>query len=201
MPNHVVNEIIARNIQPSAAEAIKAVVLNGEGRIDFELLVPAPKNIWWGSVSSNHEKAFRNTHLDWARENWGTKWNAYGSHDHWSYDGAALTLTFDTAWSPPYGWLAALFNTFELTFDHNWLDEGAIRGVEGVFDFTQMAMFAGNPWSERPASDEMQKHLHFLRWGVEEFPPEDDDVGAGNGTASTTDLSRVPGLDQTGDPL
>lgn len=172
MPNHVINELIFRNVTPEQQDEILALALGAEGKVDFERLVPAPKNVWWGNVGQSHTTAFKDTHMDWATRNWGTKWNAYG-HKPIERDDDSLTLIFETAWRPPYGWLAALFNTVERSFEHNWLDEGRERGVEGVFTFDASAKFGPMEWGEKPCSDEMQKHLHFLHWGVESFPDED----------------------------
>ena len=173
MPNHVVNEIIFRDVDGAAQDAILAVALNAEGQVDFEVLVPAPVNIWHGSVGQQHEKAFGKTGLDWNLENWGTKWNAY-SHQPILRTADSLTLIFETAWRPPYGWLAALFNTTRRSFDHNWLDEGSERGVEGRFIWDSSLPFGPMEWREAPCSDEMQKHLHFLHWGCEAFPDDEE---------------------------
>ncbi|UVO33992.1 hypothetical protein KUL72_20995 [Bradyrhizobium arachidis] len=182
MPNHCINEIIFRNVDVAAQEAILAKVRNQDGEIDFGVLVPKPLNLWDGGVGSLHEKKFRQTGLDWARENWGTKWNAYGIDEGCKYQSIAqgddtLTLTFQTAWGPPYPWIAALFNFFQRPIEHNWLDEGESRGHSGTFDYQQYVKGFGG-WDEVDADDAMQKHLHKLLWGVEEFPDEPDDEAA-----------------------
>lgn len=180
MPNHVINEVIFRNVDAERQTTILAMIKNETGEIDFGVLVPKPLNIWDGSTGSNHEKKFKRIGLDWARDNWGTKWNAYGQDQGGKYQSIAqtddtLTLTFQTAWSAPYPWLAALFNFFKLPFDHNWFDEGHSRGVCGKFDYQAYLTDLGTAWAETDADDEMQKHLHKLLWGVEEFPDEPDD--------------------------
>lgn len=84
-----------------------------------------------------------------------------------------ITFRFDTAWSPPYRWLVAVFNSLKCDFDHNWLDEGRDRGVEGRWRWTALEDYKlGEPWSEKPCGDDMQKYLHLLRWGVEKFDDE-----------------------------
>ena len=80
-----------------------------------------------------------------------------------------LRLVFETAWRPPYGWLVALFNRFSLTFDHNWLDEGAEGGVAGRFDFAKLDDLCGTPWAEKPADAALQAHLGALLWGEEAY--------------------------------
>lgn len=188
MPNHVVNEIIFTGITPQQRDELLAVMLNAEGEVDFTVLLPPPLNIWNGGAGVIHEKTFPSTALDWARANWGTKWNAYSqlpvevSEDR-------LRLVFETAWRPPYGWLVAVMNRCRVPFDHNWHDEGREYGRVGRFEFGTAGFNAGEPlWSERDAEGDMQRHLHKLQWDVEEFPAE---------TESCTPLPF--GLTQRGD--
>ena len=170
MPNHVINELIFREVDEEVQARILAATCNAQGKVDFEVLVPLPLNMWWGNVSSEHTRAFRRTALDWCTEQWGTKWNAY-QHKPVERTADTLKLRFETAGGPPYPWLAAVFNSLQLSFDHNWLEEGRERGVAGRFDFSQMEGF-GRPWREEPATDELHRHLHKLHWGVEEFEEE-----------------------------
>lgn len=174
MPNHITNEIIFRGVDEMTKGRILIRATNDKGEVDFERLLPVPLNVWRGNVGINHKKAFReeNTGLNWAMQNWGTKWNAY-QHRPIIYDEGVLTIVFDTAWRPPYGWLVAMYNHLGLGFEHNWLDEGCERGVSGRFLPNVYNDFRVQEWEEKPCSDEMQKHLHFLKWGVEEFEDED----------------------------
>jgi hypothetical protein len=168
MPNHVINELIFRNVDAAQQEAICAATCDAEGKVDFGVLVPAPLNMWMGNTGAKHEKAFGRTGLNWNRENWGTKWNAY-SHKPTERTADTLTLRFETAWAPPYPWLAAVLNKLSLPFEHNWLDEGATRGKSGIFSISEKW---GPEWQEDEASDEMHRHLHKLHWGVEQFEDE-----------------------------
>lgn len=174
MPNHVINEIIFDRPAGEHA-AIRAVVCNDEGNVDFNGLVPMPAHVWRGSVGRNHTEAFgsQNIGLDWARINWGTKWNAYG-HKPISADDSTLTLRFQTAWAPPYPWLIALFNTCG-GFRHNWLDEGRSNSFTGTFSQDDRH---GEQWQETEADEALHRHLHKLLWGVEQFEDEDDEVSA-----------------------
>lgn len=179
MPNNIINEIIFRNVNAEIQARILEKVVNKDGRIDFEILVPSPLNIWNGSVGERHEKTFPGTHLDWARENWGTKWNAYGQGDDEVYKPIVhtedtLTFTFQTAWGPPYGWIIAIFNFFKMSFDHNWLDEGEMIGHQDKFLSEEMDKMIVEPWLESDADEIMQKHLHFLLYGCESFDEEEE---------------------------
>lgn len=169
MPNHVINELIFRNVNAEQQEAIIAGVCGADGNVDFSVLVPAPLNIWNGNVGTKHERAFGETGLDWNCKNWGTKWGAY-SHQETERTDDSLTFRFETAWSPPYPWLAAVLNKFSLPFDHNWLDEGAERGRKGRFSVDEKW---GPEWDEEEADDALHRHLHKLHWGVEEFAEDE----------------------------
>lgn len=179
MPNHIINELVFRGVDAAEQDAVIAKLCNADGKVDFEVLVPIPANVWLGNVGRNHEEAFGRERcaLDWARVEWGTKWNAY-AHRPIERSADTIIFRFDTAWRPPFPWLVAVFNTVKRDFDHNWLDEGASRGWEGRWRYSENGKSFGDPWKQEPCGDAMQKHLHKLRWGVEEFPaePEEDDA-------------------------
>lgn len=164
MPNHVLNELVFRDLTPETKAALLADIVNGDGRVDFGILVPMPPNIWQGDVSPEHEAKFKNTGMSWARENWGTKWNAYDCRPVVS-QGGTLTIAFETAWSPPYPWLAAIFNKHKVSFDHNWLDEGRLNSVHGRFNAPAMERFDGTPWKETEADREEYLRMYHLHFG------------------------------------
>ena len=177
MPNHVINEVTLHGI-PLDLAAPK--ILNKDGDIDFTVLVPLPLYFWPGSVSILHEKAFPGTHLDAARDIWGTKWNAYGLDEGGKYqsvlekDGCTV-LTFQTAWAAPRGWIVALFNTFECDITSKWLSEGGWAAHVEKYDHAALAELGGEAWKDTTLEDGSpeQKHLHKLLWGVEEFEDEE----------------------------
>lgn len=168
MPNHVINELTFNGVSRELQDAIVASLCGTEGKVDFAVLVPPPLNIWMGNASSEHNKAFRTTWYEWNRDNWGTKWNAY-SHQETVRGEDAITLIFETAWAPPYPWLAAVFNKIKLPFEHRWLDEGALRARHGRF-WTDERM--GMQWREEEAGDDDHRRLHKMHWGVESFEDE-----------------------------
>jgi hypothetical protein len=172
MPNHVMNEIVFRDIGSLKQIDILQKVEGPERKIDFNVLLPMPLNIWRGNVSEKHEKAFPGNALDWCAANWGTRWNAYGI-DQGGYRSIecaddSLTLRFQTAWSPPMGWLVALFNQFWLPFDYTYLDEGRERAIAGAF---RLAVHPtdGDGWGERDVDDATHRRMHKMLWGVESF--------------------------------
>lgn len=172
MPNHVTSELIFRDISDEVRDEILKAIVNSDGKVDFNILVPTPPNLWMGNEGRSHEKAFgARRSMVWARENWGTKWNAYMTREPTFADGV-LTIAFDTAWSPPYPWIAAVFNRFNLSFEHNWLDEGADWSVSGVFK-PDAGDAWGPRWNEERASREIHERLHTLKWGCARFEDED----------------------------
>jgi hypothetical protein len=172
MPNHVLSEIIFRHVNASERRTILTMVRDGKGEINFNILVPMPLNIWMGSVGQNHEKKFKRTALDWCRENWGTKWNAYGFDQGYTSiveTDDSLTLTFQTAWSPPYPWIAALFNFTKLSFEHNYVDEGGSTVYTGKFDYSALDGddWRKEAWAESQSDVETEKRMKRLMWGEE----------------------------------
>ena len=163
MPNHVVNEIRIHN---TGAVNVRSVVSGERGVIDFRTLLPLPKNYWPGSVSSREQAAFPGTHLDAARETWGTKWNAYAlSDESFRVDGDDVVLTFETAWAPPRGWVVAVFSTLECDITHYWQDEGSEAVLLEKYTFTD-----GDPrWRSEEVEHGSPDHrrLFNLQWGVE----------------------------------
>lgn len=179
MPNHVINEVIFENLTESQIDEILAKAVNYKGRIDFSILLPQPLNFWRGSASEAEEKAFPGTWLDFQRHNWGTKWNAYGQNEaeeHYKVitrEPGKLTLRFQTAWSPPMGWLCALYNSTDLPLRYAWLSEGGYEPKVGTMGFPHRIPELGEGWTEEKAPEAMARHLHKLMWGVEAFSDEE----------------------------
>jgi len=172
MPNHVVNEIVIEG-DATLFDRVLAKISTAQSPIDFEALLPLPLNAWAYSQSTKHEQAFPIMAMDWTRQNWGTKWNAYGIDDGYQSivrTDTHLTLTFQTAGGPPLGWILALHNALKLSFTYGYLSEGGTPARDGWFrapvnDFS-------DAWDEADASPVRQRYLHKLLWGVESFPDE-----------------------------
>ena len=179
MPNHVINEVVFRNVTAEQRAAIIATVSN-ERAVSFEVLLPIPLNQWLWSAGTKHEKAFPGTALDWCRDNWSTKWDAYGLSEGGRYESVAqtddsLTLTFQTAWNAPMGWLCALFNKHNLPIEYSYLSEGNTTAFVGSFTPETGAQNWGAQWDEKEADEATTRRMHMLLWGVEEFPADDDE--------------------------
>ncbi len=166
MPNHILSVI---TLHDTPLSQVTPLIYNDQARIDFEVLLPLPLNIWRGGVSRDHEEAFPSTGLTEARRIWGTKWNAYGEPKA-EQVGTDTVITLQTAWSHPRGWTAALFNSLRCRITAEWLDEGSEDGWRETYTPDKCPNL-GDDWTkERIASGtDDQKRLHLLLWGVEEF--------------------------------
>ena len=181
MPNYVINEVIFPNVDQSQQAPILAKVSGEHGPIDFSTLLPVPINYWQGDTSADHEETCPGTKLDWCTANWSTKWNAsplflmpgeVARYQPIAQTDTTLILTFQTAWSPAYGWILALFNTFHFEIVHNWLSEYDNEGQVGHYYVDD----GQNRWGSKEADQDMQRHLMYLRYGVESFESDDSET-------------------------
>ncbi|PQO47409.1 hypothetical protein C5Y93_05025 [Blastopirellula marina] len=138
MPNHTANTLEIIGDQKIIDKCVKAIqtpkALAKKERlrhIDFRQIVPMPPVIFVGDLSSNDKEANPNRNwYDWNIQNWGTKWNAYGTEDQ-----GDNCLYFETAWSSPVPVLEALSWLFpELRFEMRSTDEGGYFDTEFVFE-------------------------------------------------------------------
>lgn len=179
MPNHVDNIIKFKNVPSSRLGIlIDSLVLPKDADkifdclpgkfyrfpITFEQLLPLPLNCWRFDVGTKHS-IFPDNGIDWARKNWGTKWNCYGNPQLKLETGedssTNVTITFRTAWSPPMGWLLALFNKTKLNFTSAWLDEGDTKAYVDVWSWNEGDRSVDN-WVRREATEEETLELSSL---------------------------------------
>ncbi|MBO5435373.1 hypothetical protein J6A31_06115 [bacterium] len=79
----------------------------------------------------NFDKYGAITWYDWAIRNWGTKWNACESDVIDDHDDANYSMCcFNTAWSPPEGWLNRLCQ-LNIPFRLEWEEE---QGYTGYYE-------------------------------------------------------------------
>jgi hypothetical protein len=103
-----------------ATKANLAKRREGRYEIDFEKIIPMPKNIYRGDVGSREEEIYgRDNWYHWNTNNWGTKWNAYDMSKIDDY-----TMTFNTAWAMPERVIKALSKMFpDVVVKIKWADE------------------------------------------------------------------------------
>lgn len=118
MPNYVTNTIICR-------KDLLAKMLDGEGNIDFNILIPEPETEekcradygaeYLDSVDENGRSVNSLDHSEgkpwfnwykWHCDFWGTKWGGFDTAQR--EENGYTILTFDTAWSPPMPWIEKL---------------------------------------------------------------------------------------------
>ena len=180
MPNHVFNEVRLHGV---SLEKVTPLISREDVPIDFSVLLPMPINYWRHSRSVLHEKGFPGSWYEWNRENWGTKWNAYGFDQGGRYESVSTderdtVLRFQTAWSTPRGWLCAMFNTLNCQITVEYLDEGSVNGGRETFTPEKSEKMCDEArWGteEIPEGTDEHRRLHKLLWGVEEFTENDDD--------------------------
>lgn len=101
MPDIATTVILIENAE---AEAAVRELLNADGQLDFNKIIPQPENIFNGSLSQQDidrcAAAGIPTWREWNPKNWGTKWNAFNTVIERGYDGTSA-LAFDTAWCKP----------------------------------------------------------------------------------------------------
>ena len=111
MPNHITNKLTIKGEKDQVMKVLYFIKvekdidkeLNGIGTIDFNKITPMPKWVYGSSpdvmgISMKDEEKYGvgNTSIEWARENWGTKWNAYSQGDIRNTEN---TIYFQTAWN------------------------------------------------------------------------------------------------------
>lgn len=100
MPNHVTIRIATAN-----HEDLKGRLLNDEGHVDFNRVIPMPEGVSTegsGHIMAALERAGKPTWYSWSIQNWGTKWNAYASKVEPTY------IEFQCAWNCPEAVIQAL---------------------------------------------------------------------------------------------
>jgi hypothetical protein len=144
MPNWCYNTLEVRgqieDVQKFFEHAKRAVpqsdhVLSAECSLDFNKFIPmppevrlTPKTYELGETIEERQEKWKCTinAIDWAVDNWDTKWNAHDVTCHTNDDDKGYLLyDFNTAWSPPmavFNKMAEMFPT--LKFHATYQGEG-----------------------------------------------------------------------------
>lgn len=142
MPNHVTNMLTLKGSKDEILGCLAAIMRDpeqgeeksnyeGMGTIDFEKIIPMPKDVYRGSLGPEERKTYGNNNwYDWSVAHWGTKWNAYNTYGHAILpiddicEGDAYVMEFDTAWSAPHPVIIKLSEMYpEIEFEHLYFDE------------------------------------------------------------------------------
>ena len=125
MANYVTNIVRFRGDE-SRIEELRASVQDeryGMIGIDFDKIIPMPKNLFMGAVGPMERELYgKNNWLDWSRANWGPKWDAYG-FDNRPKETSDSTLWFLSANQPPHPVIQHLSEMFpDVVMEHLWAD-------------------------------------------------------------------------------
>lgn len=108
MPNYITNRLKVIGNDEEIKEVLNFIKIekgevSGIRTIDFNKITPMPKWVYGsnpnvtGISREDYEKyGEENTCLEWARKNWGTKWNAFSQGDKRNTEN---TIYFETAWN------------------------------------------------------------------------------------------------------
>ncbi len=148
MPNYVFNKLVA-------TPEVIAALANNEGGVSFGNIIPAPD--YDDPIFTAERTDFRDDEgniafsgwgpgyspLDWARQNWGTKWDAMDTARE-SED----TVSFLTAWEPPLPVITELSRMFpDETLRLVYANEEKGRGC-GVLVFRGTRVVSISPFLE-----------------------------------------------------
>ena len=85
MPNNTTNVLTLKGRKDEILGCLSAIMRDpkdgeksnyeGMGTIDFEKIIPMPKNIYRGSLGPDERQKYGNNNwYDWSVAHWGTKW-------------------------------------------------------------------------------------------------------------------------------
>ena len=138
MPNWVVNKIeLMGNDEENAKilNFIKGDRKNGDGDIDFNVIIPMPNYIYTGNLGEKEYKKYgKNNWYDWSIENWGCKWSASSTY---AFENGVI---FETPWDCPISIFKRLTEIFpKVDMEMIYADEnmgrniGKVTYINGVF--------------------------------------------------------------------
>ena len=170
------------NILNASDEVLKQIVNEG-GEIDFNTVVPMPKELQGVSPSRDDtqekkdaskkliEKYGSNNWYDWSCENWGTRWN--GVTDNPYCDGEGI-IHFRTAWSRPEGFIEALSEKFpnEL-IEFEWEEE---QGYGKVFTIQNGEKIILEEWGLPEWGEEIEVGKYSISECIEDGGREEPNI-------------------------
>jgi hypothetical protein len=163
MPNWSYNTLTASD------EVLKQIV-NEEGEIDFNTVIPMPKELE-GSVSPSRdnteeekdaskklvEKYGCNNWYDWNITNWGTKWNGVSDEPYEEGEGF---ISFRTAWAYPSAFIDSLSSKFpNEEFTVEWEEE---QGFGEVFTIKEGVKEIQEEWGLPEWGEEVEVGIHTI---------------------------------------
>lgn len=171
MPNHITNKVKFIGTTEQVNDVLDYIKNDelGVGTIDFNKITPMPKWVYGNSpeilgISLEDESRWGedNTSSGWARNHWGTKWNAYGQIDERSNED---TIFFETAWSGVPELIQKIAWIFpEIEIEYSFADEDLGSGNCGIYRFKY---------------DEVKEQINYLSQSKEAYELSFDLVEGG----------------------
>lgn len=100
MPNYVMNRL---RVHPNNWQTIKNLLLDADGDVNFNNIIPMPDNVYRGDLLVGRGGAYdlpdgyTDNWYDWSWREWGTKWNAVFTR----LDDELCEIAFESAWAHP----------------------------------------------------------------------------------------------------
>ena len=114
MPNWCFNEVEIKGTKKAIEKVAKLMKQVEETGDFFELVYPTPDGI-----------GDRYPHwYDWRVKYWGTKWDIDTESLGFTVNQTSVTMSFDSAWSPPVEFFAKFSEIFKVTVEIRFLEEG-----------------------------------------------------------------------------
>lgn len=130
--------------------------ITGDKVLDFEKIVPIPKDIYRGNIGPKEEQLYgKNTWYWWCVEHWGTKWNAFEGH----VEPDDKSIIFNTAWAFAKNVVAKLAELTHQETEAMYADEN-LGNNTGRFVFFSDGTVSGEPFVDD--SDEAWDVVHEL---------------------------------------
>ena len=154
MPNHIHNKLQIVGSKEEV-EAVMNYIRSeelGNNTIDFNKITKMPDWVYGSSkevrgISLDDEvKYLGNTSLDWSRENWGTKWNAYAQPNNRN---TSNTIYFNTAWNAPLVLISKIAVIFPNVEVHHWYADEDIGYHCGYFAYKDTDILHEEPFESK----------------------------------------------------
>jgi hypothetical protein len=169
----------SNNILNASDEVLKQIV-NEEGEIDFNTIIPMPKELE-GTVSPNRnetdaakkliEKYGSNNWYDWSCDNWGTKWNGVSDEPYTYGEGV---IHFRTAWSYPEGFIEALSKKFpDELIEFEWEEE---QGFGEAFTIKNGEKIILEEWDLPEWGEEVEVGRYIISECIEDGGREEPNI-------------------------
>ena len=182
MPNWCYNDVKITHDDPSM---INRLVNSNSGVL--ETFIPCPEELTNSKspapvdiAESNLKKYGAKDWYDWRVTNWGTKWDIELDNKYVSESGKMVTVTFNSAWSPP---IAAYEKLKELGFEIYALYFEPGMAYAGVWndgdDFMVEYCFEDDNWADNmpdDLADLLQGEYEAWQMWQEEDKKEENDV-------------------------